>query len=46
MVHQIDTFRRHGLSDMRPILLELSRDPAMLDWLDNNENHKTAPNEN
>jgi uncharacterized protein (DUF1800 family) len=46
MVNQINTFRRNGLSDMRTILLDLSRDPAMLDWLDNNENHKTAPNEN
>ena len=46
MVNQIDMFRRHGLSNMRTILLELSRDPAMLDWLDNNENHKHAPNEN
>ncbi len=46
MVHQIETFRRNGLSDMRTVLLDLSRDPAMLDWLDNNENHKTAPNEN
>ena len=46
MVRQIDTFRRNGLSDVRTILLDLSRDPAMLDWLDNNENHKHAPNEN
>jgi uncharacterized protein (DUF1800 family) len=46
MVHQMDMFRRNSLSDMRTILLDLSRDPAMLDWLDNNENHKHAPNEN
>ncbi|MGQ4810618.1 hypothetical protein NKDENANG_04102 [Candidatus Entotheonellaceae bacterium PAL068K] len=46
MVHQIDTFRGNGLSDLRTILLDLSRDPAMLDWLDNNENHEDAPNEN
>jgi hypothetical protein len=46
MVNQIDMFRRQGLSTMRTILLDLSRDPAMLDWLDNNENHKHAPNEN
>jgi uncharacterized protein (DUF1800 family) len=43
---QIDMFRRNGLSDMRTILLDLSRDPAMLDWLDNTQNHKEAPNEN
>src|SRR5579885_2617196 len=35
MVQQIDTFRRVGLSDMRTILLELSKDPAMIFWLDN-----------
>ncbi len=46
MVQQIDTFRRVGLSDMRTILLELSKDPAMIFWLDNNENRKGEPNEN
>jgi hypothetical protein len=43
---QIDMFRRNGLSDMHTILLDLSRDPAMLDWLDNTQNHKDSPNEN
>ena len=43
---QIETFRRNGLSDMRTILLDLSRDPAMIFWLDNNENHLGQPNEN
>ena len=43
---QIDTFRRIGMSDVRTILIELSRDPAMIFWLDNNENHKTEINEN
>ena len=46
MVTQIESFRRVGLSDMRSILLELSRDPAMAYWLDNSENHKAEPNEN
>ncbi|HUX85773.1 MAG TPA: DUF1800 domain-containing protein [Chloroflexota bacterium] len=46
MVRQIDLFRRVGMSDMRTILLELSKDPAMIYWLDNNENHKGEPNEN
>ena len=45
-VTQIDMFRRHGLSDIRTILIELSRDPAMIYWLDNNENRKDDPNEN
>lgn len=46
MALQIELFRRNGLSDMRSILLDLARDPAMLDWLDNSENHKDSPNEN
>ncbi len=43
---QIDMFRRVGLTDFKTILLELSRDPAMIFWLDNNENRKDEPNEN
>ena len=46
MVTQVDMFRRVGLSDFRTILLELSKDPAMIDWLDNCENHNGQPNEN
>ena len=46
MLAQIATFRKCGMGNYREILLELSRDPAMLFWLDNNENHKYAPNEN
>ena len=45
-IAQIETFRRVCLADMRTILLELSRDPAMIFWLDNNENHRDTPNEN
>ena len=43
---QIETFRRNGLSNMRVILTDLARDPAMLHFLDNCENHKDEPNEN
>jgi uncharacterized protein (DUF1800 family) len=43
---QIEMFRRHCLGNFRTLLLELSRDPAMIIWLDNNTNHKGAPNEN
>ena len=43
---QIDTFRRVGLTDFKTILVELSKDPAMIFWLDNNENHKDEINEN
>ena len=46
LYNEIGMFRRVGLSDMKTILLELSRDPAMIFWLDNNENHKDEINEN
>ena len=46
MTQQIRTFRRHALGDFRMLLVELSRDPAMVFWLDNWENHRAAPNEN
>ena len=46
MLSQIATFRRCGMGNYRDILVELSKDPAMIFWLDNNENHKHAPNEN
>ena len=45
-VVQINTFRSNGFSKMRDILLDLARDPAILFWLDNSENHKGEPNEN
>ena len=45
-LNQIDMFRRHGLGSFANLLLELSKDPAMIFWLDNNENHKGAINEN
>jgi hypothetical protein len=44
--NQIDMFRENGMSDMGRILLDLSMDPAMIFWLDNNENHNGEPNEN
>ena len=46
VVNQTETFRRHGLGTFRNLLSELSRDPAMIFWLDNKDNHKDAPNEN
>jgi len=45
-LNQIDMFRRSGLGSFRGLLLELSKDPAMLLWLDNNDNHNGAINEN
>ena len=46
LCRQVDLFRQHGLGSYRTLLVELSKDPAMIYWLDNNENHKDAPNEN
>jgi uncharacterized protein (DUF1800 family) len=43
---QINMFRRHGLGSFRELLVELSRDPAMIYWLDNNQSRGDAPNEN
>jgi len=46
MVRHIDMLRRNGLANFRTLLLDLSRDPAMIYWLDNNENHARSINEN
>jgi len=46
MVRHIDMLRRNGLANFRTLLIDLSRDPAMLYWLDNNENHAKSINEN
>ena len=39
---QIEMFRRHGLGSFRDLLVHLSRDPAMMFWLDNKDNHRDA----
>ena len=46
LLNQIDMFRHHGLGRFDNLLVELSKDPAMLLWLDNTDNHKGAINEN
>ena len=46
LLNQVDMFRRSGLGSFENLLVELSRDPAMIVWLDNNENHGSAINEN
>ena len=46
VVNQTETFRRCGLGHFRTLLMETARDPAMIFWLDNKDNHKDAPNEN
>ena len=46
MLTEIDLFRRLGLGSFRTLLLEISRNPGMMYWLDNQNSHKGAPNEN
>src|SRR5436305_1553534 len=43
---QIDLFRRHGLGNFRDLLLAVTKDPAMLLWLDGSKNKRGRPNEN
>lgn len=46
MVDHIQMLRTSCMENFRTLLLGISRDPAMIFWLDNNENHGTAINEN
>ena len=46
ILKQVEMFRRNGLGSFRNLLVEISRDPAMIFWLDNKDNHKDAVNEN
>ena len=46
VTNQIDMFREYGMGNFRDLLVNLSRDPAMLMWLDNQDNHKESINEN
>ena len=46
MYEQNVTLRKHALGKFRPFLLDMSKDTAMLVWLDSNRNVKGAPNEN
>ena len=46
-MHQmIKMFREKGMGSFRDLLVELSRTPGMVYYLDNSESHKTAINEN
>jgi uncharacterized protein (DUF1800 family) len=45
-VKQIETFRANALGKFEEMIYALARDPAMIFWLDNNENHLGEPNEN
>lgn len=46
MWQQNALFRSHALGNFRTLLQAVSRDPAMLVWLDGAENRKGKPNEN
>ncbi|MCE2404140.1 MAG: DUF1800 domain-containing protein [Dehalococcoidia bacterium] len=46
MTSHIDLFRRYGLGNFGNLLMELSRNPAMVYFLDNVDNHKGTINEN
>ena len=46
MYDQIKMFRNHGMGTFSGLLLQLSKDPAMLYWLDNHDNHASEINEN
>src|SRR5581483_405237 len=46
MYAQIGLLRANAMADFGTLLRAVSRDPAMLRWLDNNTNRKSSPNEN
>jgi uncharacterized protein (DUF1800 family) len=46
MLQQIALFRDNGLGNFEALLQKVTRDPAMLIWLDNRQNRKGSPNEN
>jgi uncharacterized protein (DUF1800 family) len=43
---QLETLRAHGAGRFEDLLLAMSRDVAMIRWLDGNANRKGHPNEN
>jgi hypothetical protein len=43
---QNQLYRKHALGNYRTLILEVSKDPAMLIYLNNNQNVKAKPNEN
>jgi uncharacterized protein (DUF1800 family) len=46
MIGQNEFFRANALGNFRAIITGISKDPAMIQWLDNNTNRKGRPNEN
>ena len=45
VTNQVNMFREYGMGSFRDLLIQLSRDPAMLMWLDNQDNHAHSINE-
>lgn len=43
---QIRMFKRYAMGDLKTLLVQMAKDPAMIIWLDNQQNHKGAINEN
>ena len=46
LVDQVDMFRENAMGSFRDMLLAVAKDPGMIYWLDNNDNHEYAVNEN
>ena len=46
LIAQVDMFRDLGMGNYRDLLIELAKNPAMIYWLDNCDNHSHAVNEN
>ena len=43
---QVNTLRQHALGKFSDLLMAISKDPAMLQFLNNQQNKKDSPNEN
>ena len=46
LLQQLAKFRQHGMGSFSALVSQMARDPAMIYWLDNFDNHKGAINEN
>jgi hypothetical protein len=46
VTNQVSMFRKDGMGSFDDLLIGLSRDPAMIMWLDNQDNHGSNINEN
>jgi uncharacterized protein (DUF1800 family) len=46
MLKQNQLFRTHALGSFHELLLDVTKDPAMLLWLNGSDNSKDSPNEN